>query len=112
MKQKKTIRSLWTPTAGMLTGARRVTMLLVTLLLTLTAQTAKADGLTGSGTEAEPYLITSTADWDLFCSWMNAGTNTGSHYKLTEDISVTTMAGEDNVSHRLVHLMVMAIRLL
>jgi hypothetical protein len=62
-------------------------------MLTLTAQTAKADGLTGLGTEAEPYLITSTADWDLFCSWMNAPTNTGSHYKLTADISVTTMAG-------------------
>ena len=97
---KETIRSLWTPAVGMLTGARRVTMLLVTLLLTLTAQSAWADGLTGSGTEAEPYLITSTADWDLFCSWMNEGTNRDSHYKLTEDISVTTMAGKYVLSNR------------
>ena len=44
MKKKETIRSLWTPTAGMLTGARRVAMLLLTtLLLTMTAQTARAD---------------------------------------------------------------------
>ena len=44
MKQKETIRSLWTPTAGMLTGARRAAMLLLTtLLLTLTAQTAWAE---------------------------------------------------------------------
>ena len=43
MKKKETIRSLWTPTAGMLSGARRVAMmLLATLLLTLTAQTAWA----------------------------------------------------------------------
>jgi len=45
MKQKEAIRSLWTPTAGMLTGARRVAMLLLTtLLLTLTAQTGSGDG--------------------------------------------------------------------
>ena len=44
MKKKETIRSLWTPTAGMLSGARRVAMLLLTtLLLTMTAQTAWAD---------------------------------------------------------------------
>lgn len=43
MKKKETIRSLWTPTAGMLTGARRVAMLLLTtLLLTMTAQKAWA----------------------------------------------------------------------
>ena len=43
MKKKETIRSLWTPTAGMLTGARRAAMLLLTtLLLTMTAQTAWA----------------------------------------------------------------------
>ena len=43
MKKKETIRSLWTPTAGMLSGARRVAMLLLTtLLLTMTAQTAWA----------------------------------------------------------------------
>ena len=44
MEKKETIRSLWTPTAGMLTGARRVAMLLLTtLLLTMTAQTARAN---------------------------------------------------------------------
>jgi len=63
MKQKKTIRSLWTLTAGMLTGARRVAMLLLTLLLTMTAQTAWADswidagGTGGSGTNENPYYV-------------------------------------------------------
>ena len=37
MKQKETIRSLWTPTAGMLSGARRAAMLLVMMLTTMTA---------------------------------------------------------------------------
>ena len=44
MKQKETIRSLWTPTAGMLSGARRAAMLLLTtLLLSMTSQTARAN---------------------------------------------------------------------
>lgn len=44
---EKTIRSLWMPTAGMLTGARRAAMLLLTtLLLTMTAQTAWAVDVT------------------------------------------------------------------
>lgn len=102
MVQRKSFDLYLARTAGMLSGARRVAMmLLAVMMLTMTAQTAKADGLTGSGTEAEPYLITSTADWDLFCSWINNGTNTGSHYKLTGDISVTTMAGAYMIAKRL-----------
>ena len=102
MVQRKSFDLYLARTAGMLSGARRVAMmLLAVMMLTMTAQTAKADGLTGSGTEAEPYLITSTADWDLFCSWINNGTNTGSHYKLTGDISVTTMAGAYIIANRL-----------
>lgn len=43
---KQTIRSLWKPTAGMLINARRAGMtLLATLLLSMTAQTAWADGV-------------------------------------------------------------------
>ena len=43
MKKEETIRSLWTPTARPLDGARRVAMLLLTtFLLTMTAQTAWA----------------------------------------------------------------------
>ena len=54
MKKKETIRSLWTPTAGMLTGARRAAMLLLTtLLLTMTAQTAWAQTYTVSFNKCE-----------------------------------------------------------
>ncbi len=63
MKQNETIRSLWVLTAGMLTGARRVAMLLATMLLTMTAQTAWADSWTeaggtgGTGTSENPYFV-------------------------------------------------------
>ena len=65
---KETIRSLWMPTAGMLTGARRVVTLLATMLLTMTAQTAWADSWTeaggtgGTGTSEEPYFVNMPAN--------------------------------------------------
>ena len=47
----------------------------------------------GSGTEADPYLISSTDDWNYFASYVNGGMSFIDQYvKLTEDISVTTMA--------------------
>ena len=51
-------------------------------------QVSIADGqtLSGSGTEADPYTISSDLDWRLFC----AETNTlGKYYKLTKDIVVS-----------------------
>ena len=50
----------------------------------------------GSGTEADPYLITSKEDWNGFCHNVLYGeTYSGEVIKLTSDISVTTMAGRD-----------------
>ena len=47
----------------------------------------------GKGTEAAPYLISSTDDWNYFASYVNGGMSFIDQYvKLTEDISVTTMA--------------------
>ena len=56
---------------------------------------AKADGLSGSGTAADPYLISSAADWDTFAAAVSGGTSfEGQTVKLTADISgITTMAG-------------------
>ena len=87
MKQKETIRSLWTPTAGMLTGARRAAMLLVMLFTaamatTATAQTItletftyEADGSTPSNEEGGTAVIRSgwwSGDYITYpspCSW-------------------------------------------
>ena len=58
----------------------------------------------GSGTQADPYLITSTADWNTLATNVNGGTSTsysysGKYFKLTNDISVTTMVGGGNGSN-------------
>ena len=48
----------------------------------------------GSGTEADPYLISSADDWLFFANNVILGRSySGSYVKLTDDISVTTMAG-------------------
>ena len=68
-------------TAGMLSGARQVVMLLVTMLLTMTAQTAWAQTVQfpiysgDEGTEAKPYQIKSTADLIKLAADVNSGTS-------------------------------------
>ena len=49
----------------------------------------------GSGTETDPYLITSADDWNALSAHINAGGRDydGKHFKLTNDIKVTTMLG-------------------
>ena len=50
--------------------------------------------LSGLGTEDDPVLIGSTADWDKLTDGIRGGYNFGGKFvKLTRDISVTTMAG-------------------
>ena len=51
---------------------------------------------TGSGTENDPYQISSADDWNTLATNVNAGTNyyKGTYFKLTENISVTTMVGQ------------------
>lgn len=49
----------------------------------------------GKGTQADPYLITSAADWDMM-ETKNTGESpfpAGCYFKLTADITVTTPAG-------------------
>ena len=48
----------------------------------------------GEGTEASPYLISSADDWNNFAQNVKLGRSySGSHVKLTADISVSHMAG-------------------
>ena len=52
--------------------------------------------LSGSGTADDPYIIGNTDDWNTFAGCVNQGnTFTEEYVKLTENISVTTMAGTD-----------------
>ena len=54
---------------------------------------AVAGILPGSGTPADPYLISSTADWDIFAANVNAGINSDACYCLAADIAITTTVG-------------------
>ena len=48
----------------------------------------------GEGTEATPYLISSTEEWNSFANNVSLGRNySGKYVKLTSDISVTKSAG-------------------
>lgn len=56
--------------------------------------TGTLPSLAGSGTENNPYLISSTDDWLLFGELINRDTDySGEFVKLEKDISVTTWAG-------------------
>ena len=57
----------------------------------------------GTGTENDPYLISSTADWDLLATKVNGGKNyTGVYFRQTANISINTRVGNytDNVNSR------------
>lgn len=73
----------------------------MTLLLVMFATIgARADEgtLSGSGTDDDPYLIGSDADWETFVSYINdkGGDYRYKNYKLTADIHVTSMAGKND----------------
>lgn len=68
------------------------------LLLALTmmmVQGAWAEGLSGSGTSSDPYLIQNDNDWNTFATSVNNGTSyDGQYVKLMADINVSTMVGD------------------
>ena len=64
----------------------------LTLLLAFAPQATWA--WQGAGTENSPYLIANADDWNTLASNVNGGTNYSDQYfRLTADISVTTMVG-------------------
>ena len=62
----------------------------------ITSPVQPSGTLLGSGTEADPYLITSDADWETFANWIltQNGTYADKHYRLDADIAITTMVGD------------------
>lgn len=69
---------------------RRLLFLVTTMLLMVQG----ASAWSGSGSSGAPYLIASTADWNTLASNVaNGNTYSNTYFKLTADITVTTMAG-------------------
>lgn len=61
---------------------------------TLTHQFEVAKNISGTGTKDDPYLITSTDDWNLFAKSVEGGIDYSKKYvKLTNDITISTMVG-------------------
>ena len=66
----------------------------ILLLALLTIGQAKAQGLSGSGTTDDPYLITSADDWNTFAQSVTNGTTyAGQFVQLDADITASVMAG-------------------
>ena len=54
----------------------------------------------GEGTEAKPYIIATTDDWNAIVQMVQDGeTFNGKFLKLNDDISVTNMIGSDSTEH-------------
>ena len=61
---------------------------------TLTHQFEVANNMSGTGTQEDPYLITSTEDWNVFAKSVAGGIDYSKKYvKLTNDITISTMVG-------------------
>jgi hypothetical protein len=74
---------------------RRSAMLLLALLAF--GQTAWAQGLSGTGTSTDPYLINDSIDWNWFAQSVTDGTSYANQFvSLNDDITVGTMAGIEN----------------
>ena len=59
-----------------------------------------SDHLTGSGTEASPYLIANASDWGVFAERVGYGLDVDKYYQLTADIEVSTMIGQSSSNKR------------
>ena len=87
MKQKKDL-SLFARTAGMLTSARRVAMLLVTLLLTMTAQTARAYSTSGNLSSGQIQWVHDTENKTLTFTGTGGMNDLSSTYNVPWDKSL------------------------
>ena len=84
----------YTASAGTLSGTGNpYTLTMPGSNVTISASECSANALTPDG--SGNYLINSVDDWNTFCAQIERGTNTfsGKTVKLTDDISVETMAG-------------------
>ena len=54
--------------------------------------------LTGSGTEAEPYLITNAAEFNYVCTVVDTASTTGKYYKVDPGIKAFVMQSEATVN--------------
>ena len=71
---------------------RKIFVLFAALLCSASAVAA----LTGSGTENDPYLISSVEDWNTLSTNSQSNTYAGVYFRLMNDLSVGTMIGKES----------------
>ena len=76
---------------------RKISLLLLALLASIGASAQLQ--LSGSGTESDPFLISSSSNLQSLSNWVKAGNNClGQYFLLTQDVSTTISIGDDNYS--------------
>jgi uncharacterized repeat protein (TIGR02543 family) len=87
MKQRSLFNLYLARTAGILSGARRVALLLLLTLLTTATAWADSTFSGGSGTSDDPYKINTPTDLNQLAADVNSGTKyQGKYFKLGDNI--------------------------
>lgn len=74
---------------------KRFTFAVLSLLITANLWGQEPAALSGSGTSADPYQITSVDDWNAFADAVNGGYDyRGKYIKLMDDIEINVGAGD------------------
>ncbi len=77
-------------------GVYSFTMPAGNVTITAMVEAIAAPDFAGEGTQANPYRITSAADWNIFATRVSEGTTySGVYFQLTNDIAISTMVGTD-----------------
>ena len=67
---------------------KKILYIILIALLSVVAESVKATPLSGSGTETDPYIIATTADWTEFCD--NHATYKNSYIKMANFVTAAT----------------------
>ena len=71
-------------------------LMMAAVMFTAAAIAGSSDAyaaLSGAGTESDPYLIETDADWEDFAGQVRAGESKDKYYKLDENIQISTPVG-------------------
>ena len=75
---------------------RKIKLFSLLAVLLVTCFTSTAWAWSGSGTENDPYLISSVADWNTLSTNSQSNTYAGVYFRLMNDLSVGTMIGSES----------------
>ena len=75
---------------------RKIKLFSLLAVLLVTCFTSTAWAWSGSGTQGDPYLISSVEDWNTLSTNSQSNTYAGVYFRLMNDLSVGTMIGSES----------------